>query len=377
MKQSFALVGIIMTSLACSDGDDDGINPAVSAAAQSSTDGTKVQIASIDAAEAGFIAIYGDLGDAPVGLLGHRAVPRGRSTNLDITLTSTIQENRSLWAVLHRDTGQLGTFENPTNAALDPPAKNGAGQDVRARFDVALEVAANLVETEDPSIEDASILEIDRIDITKNGFVRIVQEVAGAPSFPAIGVASIAKGRHLELPISLERNAVDDEKLVIFLHEDSNANGALDWTGSSTSEDPPLRDSQDQIISISVTVTSTLPPTEEILARDQVLTSSVANVQLISVVSSEDGFVALYLLEQDGDLILPPLAHAPVTMGLSPLVDLQDVIVPLGASEVEAVLHRDSDDDGIFEYDGGALDPPAERDGDRIGAAFEVTRSPE
>jgi len=360
---------------ACGDDEDNPnpITPEVTASNQQLADADMVRVTRVDAERAGFIAIYLDDAGSRGTYLGSAPVNRGRTDDVDVTLSTEVPENTRLRATLHVDVGTRGEFEFPTDPSLDPPATPLA----EAAFDVVIEVDDALLQASDQSPSELSVLEIDRVDTATAGFIRIVQSVNGAAAGPSVGVAAVPAGRHLELPVSLERDAVDGETLIAFLHEDSNGNGELDWTGAAESEDPPILGNDGEPLEASITVSSTIAPGEIVLANDQVATSSTTDLEIVSIVSDDAGFVAVYELDGQAELVLPARAHAPVATGLTALVELPTAVgSSTTALSLEIVLHRDSDQDGVFEYDGGAIDPPATLPGgDRVSARIDVVRA--
>lgn len=365
---------------ACGDDDPSPNDPAPSITAQDQTlqDPGRIRIERVVARSPGFVAITVDPGAGGEGaLLGAAAVPRGRTDDLAISLDVEVPQNLRLRATLHLDTGTPGVFEHDDDPALDPPVEDDSGARIEATLDVTIAVTEPVLEASNQTPAELSVLTIDRVDTATAGLIRIVQDVGGTPSFPTIGLALAPVGRQLDVPVAIERDLVDGEQVYALLHEDSNGNGELDWTGEDGSEDPPIEDAGGNPLTAAIVISSTVTPSESILVDRQVTTSSTADIQLDSVVANEAGFVAIYELDASGDLILPALAHDAVSSGLTALLQLD--AVPVGSSttavELEAVLHRDTDADGVFEWDGGAVDAPALDDANqRIGARFEVSR---
>jgi hypothetical protein len=369
---------MLLLATACGEDEDPNpVIPVVSAVDQTLTDAGTVRVARVDADRAGFVAIYVDAAGQRGTYLGSTSVGRGRSDDVDVELDTEVPENTRLRATLHLDTGVRGVFEFPTDPSLDPPVTDSTGAEVETAFEAVIAVQGAALEASDQTPSELSVLSIDRVETATAGFVRVVQSVDGAPTFPSIGLAPAPAGRHLDLPVSLERDTVDGETVFAFLHEDSNGNGELDWTGFDGSADPPIEGDDGEPLRASITISSTVSATETVLVDDLVATSSTADIRVKSVISDEDGFVAVYGLDEQGELELPARAHVIASAGLTPLLALDDV--PVGSSttamELEAVLHRDSDQDGVFEYDGGLIDPPAELPGGgRVSARFEVSR---
>jgi hypothetical protein len=371
-----ALAGAILLAAACGDDDPDPqIRAEISAVDQSLADASSVRITSVFADEAGFVAIYLDDAGARGALLGSAPVARGASDALDVALAEEVPENARLRATLHRDTGTRGEFEHDEDPSLDPPALGADGEEVEATFDVVIEIASPLLSADDQVVGEGGVVRIAQIDTATASFVRLVQQVEGAPSFPTIGLALVPAGRHRDLPVALERDGVDGETLYALLHADSNGDGQLSWTGLEGSEDPPIEDGEGEPLVAEIVLSSTATAAEIVLADAQVATSSVADIEIKSVIAAEPGFVAIFRPDGQGGLQLPALGHAAVGAGLTAVLAIPDVAVGSSTSAIalEAVLHRDSDADGVFDYDGGAEDPPAlGPDNLRISAGLEL-----
>lgn len=61
----------------------------------------------------GFVVVHLDDGGSPGEVLGHVEVPEGTSTDVTVTLDSPVEEDVTLWPMLHFDAGEVGTYEFP------------------------------------------------------------------------------------------------------------------------------------------------------------------------------------------------------------------------------------------------------------------------
>jgi len=359
-----ALSGALPLLLLAACGSDEPTRrptPAFSITApdRSLSDPARIQIDRIEATSEGFIAIYRIEDGEEDALLGAAAFAAGTSS-ISVELDEEVPENGTLLARLHRDDGQLGVFENEDDPARDAPILLD-GEEISVRFEVVREVQIDDLAASDPILVELALLSVDRVDLQGSGFIRVSQAVQGESTLPSLGARLLEAGRHLDVGVAMARDLVDGEQIVVTLHEDSDGDGALSWDGSPQSADPPLRDPQDAVIERLLTVSSTISPEESVLALDQVATSSVVDIALTSVVASEAGFVAAYALDESDAIVLPALGHLAVPQGLSVMPSIPGVQVGSStvAERLRLQLHRDSDADGVFEYDGGDLDPPA------------------
>ena len=61
----------------------------------------------------GFVVVHLDDGGAPGEVLGNVEIPEGTSTDVTVTLDSAVEEDVTLWPMLHFDAGEVGTYEFP------------------------------------------------------------------------------------------------------------------------------------------------------------------------------------------------------------------------------------------------------------------------
>ncbi|MGE3802580.1 MAG: hypothetical protein AB7H80_16310, partial [Candidatus Kapaibacterium sp.] len=99
-----------------------GEAPAVTVSNQSATD--KVMIASANVQGPAWVVIHRDNGsNAPVvpGIIGKARLYNGSNTNVEIQLDENVSSGDKLWAMLHFDTGVIGTYEFDGANGLDLP----------------------------------------------------------------------------------------------------------------------------------------------------------------------------------------------------------------------------------------------------------------
>ncbi len=61
----------------------------------------------------GFVVVHLDDDGAPGEVLGHAGIPEGTSTDVTVTLDSPVEQDVTLWPMLHLDAGEIGTYEFP------------------------------------------------------------------------------------------------------------------------------------------------------------------------------------------------------------------------------------------------------------------------
>ena len=165
---------------------DDMMTPSVTVSDQLSLDGT-VTISEVVSDGPGFIVIHADA-DGIGGVIGFRAVNDGTSVNVSVPI-DTSMATPTLYAMLHSDTGEVGTYEFGAVEGADGPVAVD-GEVVTPAFNVELVRAYD-------QIADGSVM-IANVVTQQDGFVVVHAEMDG--TFGAvIGVAPVScwrKCRH-------------------------------------------------------------------------------------------------------------------------------------------------------------------------------------
>jgi hypothetical protein len=114
---------IVLAALLAGCGGDKATEPEVSnkveVSDQSVSPANRVVVDRVVAIEAGWIVIHEVFEGASGAVLGYAAVTEGTSTNIEVILSRDITHAETLHAMLHVDSGTIGTFEFP---GADGPA---------------------------------------------------------------------------------------------------------------------------------------------------------------------------------------------------------------------------------------------------------------
>lgn len=94
--------------------------PSVTVSDQDASGGT-VTVDSTTAAQAGWMVIHADADGSPGAVIGHAPVDQGSNENVTVEINLS-QATPTLYAMLHVDGGEMGTYEFPDG---DPPATAG------------------------------------------------------------------------------------------------------------------------------------------------------------------------------------------------------------------------------------------------------------
>lgn len=115
------LVVVLAAMLALSGAAFAQGSPAVTVSDQAA-DGNAVVVAQVVATDTGWIVIHESKADGTFGgVIGKSAVRSGTNDNVRVTLDRAPVNGEKLWAMLHVDTGTVGTYEFGTVEGADGP----------------------------------------------------------------------------------------------------------------------------------------------------------------------------------------------------------------------------------------------------------------
>lgn len=134
------------TETPATGGEAEAPTPSVVVSDQEFKDG-RVIVDRVVAAEPGWIVIHADQDGAPGPVVGYAPVEKGTNENVEVQIDPN-QPTPKLFAMLHVDSGEMGTYEFPDG---DPPVKL-EGQIVVTPFNVKLPAAGVSVAKADSTL---------------------------------------------------------------------------------------------------------------------------------------------------------------------------------------------------------------------------------
>ncbi|MCB9649693.1 MAG: hypothetical protein H6730_24305 [Deltaproteobacteria bacterium] len=307
----------------------------------------QVVVPEVQAEVDGFVVIReDDLGQlGPV--IGHAAVSRGTTADVAVTLAREVVSGERLHAVLHLDSGVVGTFEYDGENGLDPAVSDAQGVIVAGAFVVRFEPR---VTAQSQTVDPTDRVVVSEVRVNGPGWL-LIQADEGGPG-EVLGRIPVQHGTNADLPVTLSRHVRSGETLFAALHTDDGVVGDWEYDGVN-GLDLPVEDSA------GVAVTAGF----EVRFDDQVEVASqfcdpTTRVVVARVVSDGPGFITIREPGQDGPgAVLGATAVAngaqgPVTVTLERPIRQGETLL--------AVLHRDNGVVGTFEYTGpGTPDEPA------------------
>ncbi len=184
-------------------------------------DGISVTVPELFATEDSWIVMHLDNDGAPGAIVGYTFVEAGPRYNVAVNLTEDLNEDTVLWAMLHLDMGEAGTFEFP---GPDAPAQMD-DEVVMAQF-TALEPGI-LVSNQE--VTD-NMVTVEAVVSAADSWLAIRRGQEGAPG-EVIGYAPIAPGVTPNVSVELTGDLGDEETLWATLHYDSGVKGEFEFPG--------------------------------------------------------------------------------------------------------------------------------------------------
>jgi len=303
-----------------------------------------VTVAKVVSDGPGWIVIHADADGKPGPILGFSPVQDGENSDVVVQLA---EEGRTdtLYAMLHADAGQVGTYEFPGE---DGPVQVD-GQVVTPAFQVmgGLATMTPAVEVQDQEIVEGSVT-VARVVSDGPGWIVIHADADGKPG-PILGFSPIQDGENSDVVVQLAEEGRADT-LYAMLHADAGQVGTYEFPG----EDGPVQ-VDGQVVTPAFQVTGGLATmTSAVEVQDQEIVEG--SVTVAKVVSDGPGWIVIHA-DADGK-------PGPI-LGFSPVQDGEnsDVVVELELSgltgNLHAMLHTDAGQAGTFEFPGN--DAPATR----------------
>jgi plastocyanin/Cu/Zn superoxide dismutase len=325
------------------------VTPSVSVMDQEISNGT-VMVPEVVSDGQGWIVIHADQDNAPGEVIGHAAVSDGDNENVSVEID--IQKaTEQLWAMLHTDSGEMGTYEFPGG---DPPVMLN-GEIVMEPFMVTGMPVTPSVTVTDQEVDQGTIT-VPEVVSDGPGWIVIHQEENGSPGM-VIGHAAVVNGVNENVSVDIDASMAT-QTLFAMLHTDSGQMGTYEFPDG----DPPVQ-VDGQIVVKPFELTGGLPAS--VIVRDQTLEDSTVTVK--QVFSAVKGWIVIHA-DQD-DAPGPVIGHAAVEAGFN-----QDVTVEVDTGMVTdtlwAMLHEDTGEEDVYEFPGG--DPPVRVNDQIVVQPFEV-----
>lgn len=316
---------------------DEMMSPAVVVDGQVLVDDT-IRIDEVVSQGPGFIVIHADNGEGSFGeVIGHAPVIDGVNYNVVVPVDAS-KVTPVMFAMLHVDDGEVGTYEFDTVDGVDSPAMDG-------EFLIAPLVNVEAISAHDQFV-DGSVM-IDSVTLSSDGFVVI--HAGDAESFgEVIGVAPVSAGTTTNLTVELD----GEPTAVIWpmLHFDTGTAGEYEFGTVEGADGPVAIDGAVATMPIW-TVPHIRVPNQNVLHGDGMDMMGNGSVTATSVLSDGPGFLVIHAAANadDGSLTFGEvIGVAPVEDGWNEnvTVELDGVATPI----LYPMLHVDTGVEGEYEF---------------------------
>ena len=206
---------------------ESAIIPSVAVADQSIEGGT-VTVARVVSEGPGWIVIHAQAEGKPGPILGYAPVADGENNDVVVEIDPT-QATETLYAMLHTDAGEVGTWEFPNGP--DAPVKV-EGKVVTPSFSVtgglpaAEEGVTPSVTVADQSIEGGTVT-VAQVVSKGPGWIVIHAQAEGKPG-PILGYAPVTDGENNDVVVEIDPTQAT-ETLYAMLHTDAGEMGKFEF----------------------------------------------------------------------------------------------------------------------------------------------------
>lgn len=268
---SHGILGLVLgvsLMVSCSDDNDDDINlpdPEIASLVANdqavSAENTLV-VESATLPENGWLVVHRDNGGSPQvpGIISvPKLVEEGTESDIVIELESgvTVEDGETLWVMMHNDDGVKGTYEFDGSNGLDMPLRDKNDNVVNSSIVISAATNATAsIEAEDQEIVNNTVL-VNTVTLQNDGWVVIHADDNASPLVPdVISVPQFLEaGTHENVEVELVTDVIlsQGDMIWIMLHNDTGVAGEYEFDGTNDI-DPPLTDSEDQVITATITV---------------------------------------------------------------------------------------------------------------------------
>ncbi|WP_324720895.1 DUF7282 domain-containing protein [Salinimicrobium sp. HB62] len=238
-------------------------------------------------------------------------------------------------------------------------------------IDPGIPPTGSIVVDDEVMVENGTIT-INSVSMSNPGWVVLHRDNNGSPMVPEIISVPerVESGPTQNVTIELAdgEEVTDGETLWVMLHTDGGILGTYEFE-TVNDVDAPITDAQGNVVAESFMVSVEGEAVSSFTANDQDLVNGVVYVE--SITMEQDGYVVIHASNEAGDgPMVPEIISEPVYLEAG---TYSNVGVPLtDEANVEAgdtlwiMLHEDTGEEGVYEFDGeNGLDLPI-MDGDNV-----------
>ncbi len=319
-------------------------NPAVTVGDQVVQDSTVV-IPKVITAQDGWIVIHATDKDGTV--LGYSPVKTGENDNVPVKIDMS-KGTPIVSAMLHIDSGIIGTYEFPT---ADPPVKDASGKVVNVPFKIIG------VDVDDQFVASNKTVTLGHIVAQQDGWIVIH---ATDKDGTVLGYSPIKAGLNQDVVVDLSMAAATKitEKLTAMIHIDAGVIGKYEFPGADIPPELGGGIANEPFWTV-----------DHVRVKDQKLAAD-GTLTIPYLLASKDGWIVIH--STNGGAVI---GHAPIKAGLN--ADVKVVIDDTSklTDQISAMLHIDAGITGTYEFPGPDV-PVLGSDGKPVSPLFSTTGMP-
>ncbi len=389
----FILLSILALGFtSCSD-DDDDIDPIIEPTGSlvvedQMLENNMLSISNVTMSEPGWVVIHRDNGNGgpmvPEIISVPKMVEAGDAMDVMVELKEgeEIEDDETLWAMLHTDDGAMGTYEfNGTNG-LDAPIMDENGNIIAKSFEVSVAPMGSLT-VEDQVLRN-NIVNVASINLDRGGYVVIhaSNEAGDGPMVPEIisEPVYLEAGDYtsVEVPVKSDANITTGDTVWVMLHTDTGTEEEYEFDGNN-GFDLPITDEEGNVVvkPLEITDVTMVAITGLLTVDDQAVVDNQISVG--SVTLSESGWVVVHASNEAGDgPMVPEIISEPMYLEAGTtenvMVTFQESASVNVDDTVWVMLHNDSGVAEMYEFNGtNGLDLPVVVDGDVVVTPINIT----
>jgi hypothetical protein len=346
-----------------SDAEGNVITPAITenmlrVKDQQLTDGNKLMVAWVAVPQDSWVVVHKDNEGAPGGVLGQTLVKAGHTSNVEIVLDQDTP-TEVVWPMLHIDDGAMGTYEFDGSSGLDNPiAVNGVVATMpiwtvpHIRVDEQIATLGDgmtMAEGEKATITAESVL-------SDGPGILVVHADDNGNAGAILGATFVPDGLSENVAVELDPEAGITPVVWPMLHIDAGTVGTYDGLEVDT-----------VVSAMGEAVTFQINAAPSMTFSDQALGEG-GTVTIDSALIDEPGWLVIHAA--DGAV----LGQAPLNRGLNRNIVIA-VDPALAGAQVSPMLHYDTGEAGVYEFDGSnGLDLPTSVGGNVVVAPLNITQ---
>ncbi|UII21346.1 DUF7282 domain-containing protein [Fulvivirga ligni] len=319
----------------------------------------KVMIKSVTVNRKAWVVIHADNGSGgPVvpGIISEpKQVEAGTTQDVEVMLKDgvTVEDDQTIWIMLHTDDGTIGEYEFDGSNGLDAPLM-ADGNIVMSSIMVDLAATASFSVT-DQTIMD-NMITVSSATFNKDGWIVIhADNGEGAPVVPAI--ISVPKyveagtSEDIMVEFKEDANVMAGDKIWVMLHTDNGTMMEYEFDGANGFDGPIFDDDGNMVIT---QITVDLVPMGSLTVTNQPILDNMLTVG--SVTMNKAGWIVVHNDTGENAPVVPGIISTPkyVEAGTTAKVEL---MINEGAQinengKVWVMLHTDDGTMMEYEFDG-------------------------